>query len=250
MTIKREPFNKRIYNSTILESGFYLQLFDEKGDRKAIAGFREIMEAQWYIKSKIYNAMMEFGILDQYGRLNVPFEEVPGRFYWGCCLEHSFKSWTMKEVLHHAIYDAKWIELPDWVKILPKACVDNILDEISIDCELRIPRIYQGRRHDQDGFTFIAPKVEDQIKDVTLDLDVKSGTHILGYHMDNFFDNPVELCFQSNTVRMNQILERIVTGDPCYAKDVTIYVGVYHKLKADHKLLFTIFYTRKEGDET
>ena len=77
MTIKREPFNKRIYNSTILESGFYLQLFDERGSQKATVGFREIMEAQWYIKSKIYNAMMEFGILDQYGRLNVPLKRFP-----------------------------------------------------------------------------------------------------------------------------------------------------------------------------
>lgn len=244
--------NRRVYNSTILDTGFYLQLFDDQGKKANIVTFREFMMMKWFIKSKIYAAMMDFGILDQYGRINVPFNEVPDRLYWGWNMEHMGESqnqWSLNQLLHYAFFKAEWLPFPDWVKVFPEACISVAIDELASDCELNIPRVYNGKENNQDNFTFITRAYRDEIKGIKLDTDVTNGgTMMLRFEMVNCFGNPAELCFRSNTARMNAILERLLTGDQAKEtlQDLILYVGAYHKLKAVHKLLFSVIYTPTE----
>lgn len=243
--------NRRVINSTILdESCFFLQCFDDQGNKAATAGFREILEMQWYCRNKVLQTMMEFSILDQYGRLNVPYKEIATRLLWGWSLGACTEEWSLYETLCQAIFEKKWLILPDWVKIYPREMIEMALREVADDCVYSSPRLYYGRRYELESYVFIVSAAKKGIKEITVDFEVERRSTIISYIFENLFGNKVALCYRGNTDRVNKALERLSKECPL---DLIFYVGMHHKLKSEHKLLFSIIYpstTTTEEDES
>lgn len=239
--------NKRIINSTILESGIYFQFFDENGkERSTKANFRDIMTLRWYVYTQIYQRMMEASILDKFGRQNVPYDEFAGRFYWYLYMKTMSSPMAFKEVIKQALTDGT-IVFSDWTKIYPRIFIDMLIDEFEESAYYQRPWIYTGKQVSNDSLTIITKSLKDELGAIRSYYNPVDRYISVYYDFTNQYGNPVSLIIKSNTDRVNQALERLVNDR---ANELILFIGTTQKLSHSGKLLFSIIYPAMEGDET
>jgi hypothetical protein len=252
-----------IFNTTIQENGFYLEL---RGQKTTLGQYQRLhfleVEGMW---RHMYNAALDLliiaKVLDPYGRAMYGPEETLQRMRTFCQKNYDplqendqedpqhYGSMTMTELLIDQLADGGNVDMaaPDWIKIYPRSLVTLPLRTIGEQMESHSMRLSFMRRLTRDAALEIPLQwLRADLKDISIFYDTTLRRNIMEIRMSNQFHNDVTLVLQSNTNRTDRFLEDMATF---LEGDVEIMVGRCKKLDEEHKLLLTITtHTRK--DET
>lgn len=246
-----EPGHHQVFNSTILESGFYLQLQEHRDpttNQHTRLGFKDIEALCRYMYNRTVDELMHANILDRYMRLRVEPDTIPDMLkeYFGLVMDTT----DISELLYEALIEQDKIVFSDWTRIYPKSMKSLAFTDIAKRLLSDVPWFTYRRKNDRASM--IVMKMEWLLRDAlrtSISYDTQTGYYIYETEFKNQFGNSVKLVISSNSNRMNQIMENLDRAINT-AADLKIMVGKTKTLASEHKLLcsFIIDPKTKKGE--
>lgn len=236
----RSAEDRRIYyNSTIRNDGFYIELVDQSSRIE----FKHIHGLYRYVYNRIYDELFNLNVIDHYGRLRCPLDEMIAflKKHFGLPEEDVYSPdipWQIATLFHEIFVVHGGMQFAEWTRIYPMSFVTQAFLMCAKDLIYR-PRMVLKKLKDKDDDIEISfGWLEQDHPSVTIHFDLEEQRYILVCRMINQFGNRVELVIQSNTDRIDGVLSDIdKTMDSL--DTLVIYIGSDRRLHGTNKLLFT-----------
>jgi hypothetical protein len=233
-----EPGHHQVFNTTILETGFYLQLQEHQNQQNARMYYGDIEALYRYVYNRTIDELANANILDRYMRLRMEPSAICGALQDYFKLENRNET-SIAEVLYDAIITHGAIIFSDWTKLYPSSMTSMPFYDIEKELQSDTPWMMYRRKSNKPSNINI--QMDWLAKDAlgsTIYYDTETAYYIFETDFKNQFDNDVTLIISSNSNRMNQILGNLASAINT-AAEIKVVVGKTKQLAADHKLLCT-----------
>lgn len=231
-----------LINTTIQESGFYLQLSSGGHAHPNRLEQASLFGMYRFMHNLVIDSLKRFKLIDRFGRpLFVPEELLrklsPGENYEEAC-DVLFQD--IKSTFHN---------LPEWFQIYPESVlclpITNFLREIRSQDPSTTFLMYQ-RAKDRSFQPFTIP-ITDMKLYTTVYEDIQLGRNVLSMSFENGLGNPCWLNVESNSNMLDSCLDRLSSYEDIWKRmRTTLFLAPSVSHKKNHKLMLTMVVNHQE----
>lgn len=234
-----------VLNTTIQESGFYLQLSSGGRTRPNRLEQASLFGMYRFMHNLVIDSLKRFKLIDRFGRpLFIPEEMI----------RQLSQSKNYEEACNRLFTDIKssFHTLPEWFQIYPESIlclpITNLLREIRGQDPNTTFLMYQ-RAKDRSFQPFVIP-ITDMKLYTTVYEDIQLGRNVLSMAFENELGNPCWLNVESNSNTLDTCLDRL-SGVEALWKEMrtTIFLAPSVSHKKNHKLMLTLVVSQHEKGE-
>lgn len=241
-----EPGHYQVFNTTILESGFYLQL---KEQDEVLMKYDDLAALYEYVHNRTIEELSYARVIDQHMRLFVDPARLPGILYRRFKIQEEPPK-SIADALYQIAVKYEGIVFSDWTKIYPGSIMTLPFIDIANTLQSDVPWLKRMRPQIPARSSRLDIQMSWLAKDATktdIYYDTSTGYYLCQTDFVNRYGNQVSLVIASNTERFSRILNKLSSAART-AEELRIIVGKTPRLASEHKLLCTTIVdpTRKQ----